>query len=72
MITVFRVDIQGKIIIETWRFKKYEWYIEINVLFSSVNIGSRMDRENERRDHSKVEIAVRFWKIEHEWRSEQG
>ena len=30
------------------------------------------DRENERRDHSKVEIAVRFWKIEHEWRSEQG
>lgn len=46
---MFRVDIQGKISIETWRFKKYEWYIEINVLFSSVNIGSRMDRENERR-----------------------
>ena len=25
------------------------------------------DKENERRDHSKVEIAVRFWKIGNEW-----
>lgn len=25
------------------------------------------DKENERRDHSKVEIAVHFWKIGNEW-----
>ena len=51
-------------IIETWRFKKYEWCIEINVLFSSVNIGSRMDRENERikrKEPGKYVSAMHDW-----------
>lgn len=54
-------------IIETWRFKKYEWYIEINVLFSSVNIiGSRMDRENER-ERKKMKGIREVCSAMHDW-----